>query len=98
MQLSGSFGRLPPLRGAGTRAGDLVRMVTAEQAAVGALDHRRLSGCRHPQDTQRLLIGTATIGQWLALRRVIGRQCLKLLWRPAQPLAPLVDQVALRSI
>src|SRR5690606_4109328 len=43
LQLAGPLGGGAQLRRAGAGAGQLVRMVAAEQTAVGTLDHRRLA-------------------------------------------------------
>src|SRR5471032_301946 len=98
MQLTGSLGRFAHLCGARASAGNLVRVVATEQAAIGAFDHTRFAGGRDPQNSHRVLIGARTIGQRLALLHVIGSQSLQLLRRPAEPFAPQVDQVALGVI
>src|SRR5450830_1561919 len=98
MQFAGSLGRLAHLRGAGASAGNLVRVVATEQATIGTLDYRRFAGGGYAKRPQRLLIGAAAADHWLAFRRVIGGQRLQLLRRPTQPLAPLIDQVALGLI
>src|SRR5471032_1932641 len=76
MQLTGSLGRFAHLCGAGASAGNLVRVVATEQAAIGAFDHTRFAGGRDPQNSHRVLIRARTIGQRLALLHVIGSQRL----------------------
>ncbi|MNC48085.1 hypothetical protein D3C75_971790 [compost metagenome] len=68
-------------------------MMTTEQAPVCTLDLRRFSGGRHPQKPQRVLITWHTVAQWPLLRLIVVGQRLHLTGRPAQPFAPLADQL-----
>src|SRR3546814_10974559 len=84
VQLSGPVGGVTDLQWRRPTTGNLVRVVTAEQATVSPLDLRRLAGGRNPQQTQRFLIGHTVFGQRMFVWFVIHRQCLDLLRCPTQ--------------
>ncbi|MNG01243.1 hypothetical protein D3C84_842120 [compost metagenome] len=92
MQFTRSLGGLTHLRRRRAAAGNLVRMMATEQAPISTLDLRRLSGGRHPQKPQCVLITGHAVAQWPFPRLIVVRQRLHLMGRPAQPFAPLADQ------
>ncbi|MNN10350.1 hypothetical protein D3C81_1232720 [compost metagenome] len=91
MQLSSAFGGLPDLRFTGTAPGQLVRMVPADQAAIGLLDPVAFRIGIYPQQAQRSRIGHDATGRAHFAWFIFQRHGLHL--APAKPqLLPPVQQ------
>ncbi|RMU85388.1 hypothetical protein ALP21_05424 [Pseudomonas savastanoi pv. phaseolicola] len=94
VQFTGLLGRHPHLLWIGARAGNLVRVMPAEQAPVGSLDAQRIGVRPYSQQRHRTFVVVAAADRRALHGVVVSRQRLDLRPCPAKPHAPYPDQLA----